>query len=419
MVQFGKELREKYFTFKKGFLPLNHGSFGMSPNPVFEKQREIQQDAHENQDLFYRFTLFDGYKVARAAVAEELDSDPNNVAFVPNATTGVNAVLRSYPLKEGDTVIYSSVIYGACKKTLLFMQNRYKIKLAEVDLTYPMTDDEIVNAFVEKIEAAGDSAKMCLFDVISSAPAWYLPWERLVEECRKRNVLSLVDGAHGYGIAPISLKTAKPDFFVTNVHKWGYISPACAAFYVDPKYQNKVHTMPISHSYQFDEVMDADSSNYLYSFSYRFTFAGTLDYSPLLSIPTATEFVKSIGGFDKVRSYMNSLAENASKLAVKKLGTEVMSSQKTNAMFNVRLPLDGVDEADLGKVTRFLQEYILLEKNCVIPVYSHGGKIWARLSAQIYLDMEDFERGFDYILEAIEHYKNTPKDQINYKSLLL
>lgn len=412
-LKFGKQLRDECFSFKEGYLPLNHGSFGMSPDSVFERQQQIQQDVHSNSDLFYRFTLFDGYKESQKIVAQELDADVDNLAFVANATTGVNAVLRSYPFKEGDTIIYSSVIYGACRKTLQFMQNRYKLNLVEINLVFPTFSDDIVDAFVEKMESAGGSCKMCLFDTLSSMPAWKFPWEKLVEECRKRGVLSLVDGAHGYGIIPISLRSTKPDFFVTNVHKWGYISQSCAAFYVDKAHHHKIHTMPISHSYQFDE--DIDPANKLHDFSYRFTFVGTLDYSSMLSIPAAKEFTDSLGGFEKIREYNRELADKACQLATKKLGTENMAG---SAMFNVRVPLD-LPQSEHALVTRFIQEWLLLERNCCIPLYSHGGNIWARISAQIYLDIDDIERGFDYLLEAIEHYHRTPKDEITYKSLLL
>jgi len=42
-----------------------------------------------------------------------------------------------------------------------------------------------------------------------------LPWEKVVEVCRKYGVLSLVDGAHSIGQHKVDVGASKCDFFVT------------------------------------------------------------------------------------------------------------------------------------------------------------------------------------------------------------
>ena len=42
-----------------------------------------------------------------------------------------------------------------------------------------------------------------------------LPWQEVVEVCRKYGVLSLVDGAHSIGQHKVDVGASKCDFFVT------------------------------------------------------------------------------------------------------------------------------------------------------------------------------------------------------------
>jgi selenocysteine lyase/cysteine desulfurase len=42
-----------------------------------------------------------------------------------------------------------------------------------------------------------------------------LPWEKVVEVCRKYGVLSVVDGAHSIGQHKVDVGASRCDFFVT------------------------------------------------------------------------------------------------------------------------------------------------------------------------------------------------------------
>jgi hercynylcysteine S-oxide lyase len=51
---------------------------------------------------------------SRAAVAKLIDAPAETVVFVPNATTGVNTVLRNLQWNEDgkDEILYFNTIYG-------------------------------------------------------------------------------------------------------------------------------------------------------------------------------------------------------------------------------------------------------------------------------------------------------------------
>src|SRR5262245_29318257 len=84
---------------------LNHGAFGACPRPVLEYQRKIR-DRLERQPIdFFVRDLEGSLDDARGRLATFLGADPEGLVFVPNATAGVNTVLRSLHFRRGDQLL--------------------------------------------------------------------------------------------------------------------------------------------------------------------------------------------------------------------------------------------------------------------------------------------------------------------------
>ena len=74
---------------------------------------------------------------------------------------------------------------------------------------------------------------VAIVDAVSSNPGVRMPWKQMVQICREEGVWSVVDAAHSLGQEPdIDLHAARPDFWVSNCHKWLYAKRGCAALYV-------------------------------------------------------------------------------------------------------------------------------------------------------------------------------------------
>jgi selenocysteine lyase/cysteine desulfurase len=159
---------------------------------------------------------------SREALANFLNVPTEEVVIVPNATTGVNTVLRNILFVPGDVIVYFSTIYGACEKTIEHLCEMTPLEKRKIPVTYPEEDEELIKKFLDTVrdeKAQGKTVKMAIFDIVSSQPAVRMPFERLTEACRNEGVMSLIDGAHGIGHLHIDLGVLKPDFFVSNCHK--------------------------------------------------------------------------------------------------------------------------------------------------------------------------------------------------------
>ena len=84
------------------------------------------------------------------------------------------------------------------------------------------------------------------------------------------------------------------------------------------------------------------------------------------------------------------------------LDTDVMEevgNSKRCYFANVRLPIalgngeSEINENDAIKAAGWIADKLAMEYDAYIAIYIHAGKAWIRLSAQIYIDLEDVERG--------------------------
>lgn len=217
---FGTSYRS-HFPFSSNYSNLNHGSFGAYPIAVRDALREYQRQTDAEPDNFIRYQLPGLIDRSRSAVAQLINADVNNVVLIPNASTGVNTVLRNLAYKPGDKIVYLGTTYPACEKAVLHLVDTYVpeggLECIKVEVEYPVSSDEILRRFEDAISQKG--VRIALFDTISSLPALRLPFEKMVALCKKYNVLSLIDGAHAVGAIELDMRRLDADFFISNLHK--------------------------------------------------------------------------------------------------------------------------------------------------------------------------------------------------------
>jgi hercynylcysteine S-oxide lyase len=216
-------MREEAFLFDPAYTPLNHGSYGAYPKAVRTRQRELQDLTEARSDPFIRFTIPKLLRESREALAPLLGASSKEVVFTPNATTGINTVLRNLTFSHGDVIIYLNTAYGACEKTILHICETTPAECVRVDVQFPLEDDELVRTFRQAVERQAELQKrvrIAMFDTVATFPGVRLPWESLVDACKEMKVFSLIDGAHGVGHIDLKrLGQINPDFFTSNCYK--------------------------------------------------------------------------------------------------------------------------------------------------------------------------------------------------------
>ncbi|KAK3671558.1 hypothetical protein LTR78_008480 [Recurvomyces mirabilis] len=416
----------KHFLFADGWRNLNHGSFGTYPKAIRDVQRQFQDDVEARPDAWLRHIYPDLLDKAREAVAEYLHAPTPTIVFIPNASTGVNTVLRNLVFEQNDVIIYAATTYGACELTIDYIVETTPAEKEKVDYTLPCPDEDLVAAFSNKITAlkqAGKNVRVAVFDTIVSMPGYRLPFERLTALCREQGVLSCIDGAHGIGHISLDLTTLDPDFFFSNVHKWLYVPRPCAILYVPERHQHLMRsTIPTSHGFvpkgRDDQVSPLPPSKHS-GFVHSFEFVASVDNSPYLCFKPALEWRGRVvweggKGEEAIYGYCVQQAREAGRSVAKVLGTRCMGEEgdeaRKCAFVNVRLPLDfqkdaGGDKGRAIRMAQWMSERLVEEKNTFIAFFFYADAWWVRLSGQIYLTMDDFKWGGEVLKDVCERAK--------------
>lgn len=405
-ISFGASFRKKYFTsFDENLVNLNHGSFGATTTEILDQKTATVKELASFPDVFYRKTLSNSVVKCRELISEFVNCDFDDLVFLGNATTAVNAVLRSYPFKENDVIINFSVNFHACKNTIDFVVTEKKMRRIEIPITFPISDMEIVSKMEKVIDGLlpkpENQVIMVFMDAVCSMPGLKFPWELLVKICREKNILSFVDAAHQIGIRDIDMKRDKPNFFTSNLHKWLYVPNSVAFLYVDPMHHSVVKPLPISNVYNSTKFAD------------QFNIMSTLDYSSLTTIPAALKFRNEVcGGEKSIMLYHSKLAKDAINLILKEWpNSELLDSlDRVTTMFNIILPLEN-QKHDTSKFVGFAMDFNMntCDKKTYIPLFIYNNQLVSRWSVAIYLELADFQWGIQQIKKAYAVFDEAEK----------
>ncbi len=323
---------------------LNHGSFGACPVPVFERYQELQRELERNPVEFLGRRFDALVAEARAALAGFVGARAEDLVFVPNATSGLNAVIRSLRLSSGDEVLTTRHEYGAVMRTWEF---------AGANLVYAEPD--------EVVDAIGPRTRVVAVSHITSPTALLVPVAEICAAAREAGALAVVDGAHAPGHVPLDLDRLGADVYAGNCHKWLSAPKGAGFLWSRPEHQRWIEPLVVSWGYGADR-----------SFADRHGWQGTRDPAAVLAVPAAIEAHR---------------------------GLDLGRCLRLAASFHDRLPPVGATPAPQMWSTELppgdaeeLQRRLAGEYRIEVPVVEWEGRRLLRVSVAPYNDAADLER---------------------------
>ncbi|VXD20388.1 putative isopenicillin n epimerase protein [Planktothrix serta PCC 8927] len=380
----------QYWLFNPEVTFLNHGAFGACPSPVLEAQYRFRQQLE--QQTFHFFvreyeTLLDD---ARQQLADFVGANSEELVFVPNATTGINTVLRSLTFSEQDELLTTNHEYNACRNVLDFVASRTGAKIIIAHIPFPVnSSQQIIEALMEKVSSR---TKLVLIDHITSQTGLIFPIQEIIKKLTNLGIDTLVDGAHAPGMLALNLQEIAATYYTGNCHKWLSAPKGAAFLSVQRDKQSLIRPLTISHGANSPR---SDRSR----FFLEFDWTGTPDPSAYLSIPEAIKFMGSLlpGGWSELIKTNHNLAVNSRKLLSEKIGiTLPCPDDMIGSMAVLPLGKRWKNYSDLNQ--KLWQEYQI---EVPIMPWEDENQSLMRISAQIYNNISQYEYLAEVLLELL------------------
>ena len=365
---------------------LNHGSFGACPLPVLEVQGALRRSMEADPVRFLDGELEGRLDEVRAELGRMVGADPDDLAFVPNATTGVNTVLRSLRFEPQQEILVTDMEYNACRNVADFAVGRTRVIAAPVP--FPGASPEAARDAI--LSRVTPRTRLALLSHITSPTGIILPLESLVTELQSRGVDVLVDGAHAPGQVPVDITRLGAAYYTGNCHKW-LCSPKGAAFlHVRRDRQANVRPLVISHGANSRRT---DRSR----FRLEFDWTGTGDPTPYLCVLASIRFMASLmpKGWADVMKRNHELAVEARRILAAALEVpEPCPESMLGSMAALPLPPALTGAPAPAKGSDPLQERLRTEFNIEVPIFSwpFADRKLIRVSAQLYNRREQYEQ---------------------------
>lgn len=378
---------------------LCHGVFGACPHHVLMVQNEWRERLERRPLQFLVRELETHVDAARECLANFAGAEADDVVFVPNATTGINTVLRSLEFKPGDELLVTDYAYNACRNALDFTAERARAKTVVARIPFPFRNqDQLVAPILERVTSR---TRLAMIDHVTSQTGVVMPIARLVAALKQRGVDTLVDGAHAPGMVPLDLKKLGAAYYTGNCHKWLCAPKGAAFLHVAREKQDAIRPLTISHGANSPRK---DRSRFLIEFGWQ----GTWDPSACLSVPEAIRFIGSLlpGGWPVIMARNRALALAARKVLCASLqGEEPCPDEFIGSLAAIPLPDATPDALPRLPLNEYpLQDDLREMHKIEVPIISWPAppKRLLRISAQLYNSLPQYERLAGTMVEAMK-----------------
>jgi selenocysteine lyase/cysteine desulfurase len=363
------------YTVSSNILNLNNG--GVSPQPKVV-QDAVDRYYHLSNEgpTYYMWQILDkGREAVRRKLADLAGVSNEEVAINRNATESLATVTWGLTLEKGDEIVMTKQDYPNMIQAWKQKELRDGIKIKWLSFTLPIeNDDQIVKAFVE---ATTSRTKIWHITHMINWTGQILPVKKLCEEARKRNIISIVDGAHTFAHMDFKLTDFNPDYYGTSLHKW-----LCAPFGTGMLYVRKEHIAGLWPLFPNDKPQSGEIK--------KFETLGTRSFAPEQAIGQAVDFHHAIGSKrkeERLRYLKNYWAEKVSANSRVKLN---MSLKPEYSCAIGNFSIDGMEPEPIA--TRLFTEFQI---HCVAIKWDNISGV--RITPHVYTSTKDLDRFVDAV----------------------
>ena len=200
---------------------LEHGYFGAMATPVQAALEQGIRHANAHLSPFVRgeFVL-KHVDFLRTRLAELIHAAPHEILLTRSASESMQVLIGQYHgLKSGDAVLWCNLDYPAMRNAMRWLQQRRGITPVELQLTLPVSRDELLASYAAAIRDTSN-LKLMLLSQVYPCNGQQVPVREIVALARERGIDVLLDSAHALGQVEVDVQSMGVDFAGFNLHKW-------------------------------------------------------------------------------------------------------------------------------------------------------------------------------------------------------
>lgn len=413
-VEFGSKMcKELLFSLDPSWTFLNHGAFGAALKPLLLEAAAWRMHAEAQPLRFHDRQLLPLLALSVRSMAAHLGCAPTQLLPLPNVTSGLNAILASLEpsLRRGDTLVCTTLTYGATKKMLTALALRTGATLVVLPLRLPLSAASALADFqAQLVPHCLSSPRLVVIDSVTSNTALSLPVTSIAQHIRRAyptagssSPVIVVDAAHSLHSDPL-LSLSPPsaggelhggaDFWLSNGHKWLCMPKGAAFCWLSERMRAWLRPAIVSHGFDLEGAPGAR----LHS---AFVWDGCRDYAAMLTAPSALRIWSLL---PPSHAYTAPLLHQATALLLDEWRTHGARLQAEDEGGETRHPappmsliplpavVNGVSTSGCTDVEAFrLQEWLHHVHRIEVPVKCIQGRLFVRLSAHIYNRLADYQ----------------------------
>ncbi len=365
------------FTVSPNILNLNNG--GVSPQPkVVQDAVDRYYHLSNEAPTYYMWQILDkGREAVRRKLADLGGTSPEEIAINRNSTEALATVTWGLTLTKGDEIIMTKQDYPNMIQAWKQKEMRDGIKIKWLNINLPVeNEDSILKEF---INATTSKTKIWHITHMINWTGQIFPVKRLCEEARKRNIISLVDGAHTFAHMDFKITDFNPDYYGTSLHKW-----LCAPFGTGMLYVKKENIAGLWPLFPNDKPTDNNIR--------KFETLGTRSFAPEQAIGQAVDFHHAIGSKRK-ETRLHYLKNYWSEKVIKNPRVKLHASLKPEyACALGSFSIDGIDPGDI--TTRLFNDHQIHTTSIKWENIS-----CVRVTPHVYTTTKDLDRFVEAVLK--------------------
>ena len=317
-----------------------------------------------------------GAELTRQHAATMIGAHTDEIALVPNTTTGIHLVAEGFPWQAGDNLVTLSNEFPSNLYPWMNLQSR-GVETRRVVVEHAAIDIDQI------LEVCDERTRIVSVSWVGYASGWRIDVNRLVEAVHNRGGLLFLDAIQGLGVFPLDVQQCGVDFLAADGHKWMLGPEGAGLFYIRKEHLNRLRPLGVGwhsvvHAFDFSHV----------DLNLRPTAAryegGSQNMAGMLALGASLEFLTEMGVGTNASTVADRVLQvtDASVDRLRRLGAIIHSDRK-NIKHNsgiVSFSIPGKDPTEIRQ--RCLEQKVVL--SC------RDGRL--RISPHAYVNEEDVER---------------------------